>query len=158
MSLSPSLLSSLLLLLSISFSCPIINSLPFLHIRTIRSPIFFHSSVRFIPLSPSLLSLIFFSHLLYLNNLSSFHYTYPSNGVLGFPDGERNQLYVDDSTVHFVNNQKFMEELIAYFPFTVIWVSHASRKETLVCMCNEVNKTIQFWRLQCWYYWWVWFM
>jgi hypothetical protein len=114
MSLSHSLLSSFLLLLSISFACPIINPLPYLHIRPIPSPIFFHSSVPFIP--PSLLSPIFFSHLLYLNNLSSFHPTYPSNGALGFPEG----LYVDDSTVHFVNNQKFMEELITYFPFTVI--------------------------------------
>jgi hypothetical protein len=51
-----------------------------------------------------------------------------------------------------------MEELITYFPFTVIWVSHASRKEALVCMHNEVNKTIQFWRPQCWYYWLEWFM
>jgi hypothetical protein len=24
-------------------------------------------------------------------------------------------------------------------------------------MCNEVNKTIQSGRLQCWYYWWEWF-
>jgi hypothetical protein len=104
------------LLLSISFACPIINPLPYLHIRAIPSSIFFHSSVPFTPLSPSLLSLIFFSHLLYLNNLSSFHSTYPSNGALGFPEG----LYVDDSTVHFVNNQKFIEKLIAYFPFTVI--------------------------------------
>jgi hypothetical protein len=30
-----------------------------------------------------------------------------------------------------------------------------SRKETLVCMSNEVNKTIPFWRLQCFYYGWV---
>jgi hypothetical protein len=27
-----------------------------------------------------------------------------------------------------------------------------------VCMHNEGNKTIQFWRLQCWYYWLEWFM
>jgi hypothetical protein len=30
-----------------------------------------------------------------------------------------------------------------------------SRKENvLICMCNEVSKTIWFERLQCWYYWW----
>jgi hypothetical protein len=119
MSLSPSLLSFLFLLPSISFACPITNLLPFLHIRTVPSPIFFHSSDPFVPSSPSLLSLIFFSQLPYLNNLSSFNATYPSNRVMGFPEGERNWLYVDDSTVHFVN-QKFREELISYFPFTIL--------------------------------------
>jgi hypothetical protein len=55
--------------------------------------------------------------------------------------------------------KKFWEKLIAYFPFTVIWASHMiSRKKTLVCMRNEVHKRIQFKRLQCWYYWWEWFM
>jgi hypothetical protein len=55
--------------------------------------------------------------------------------------------------------KKFLEELIASFPFTVNWVSDmTSRKKTLICMRNEVNKTIQFGRLQCWYYWWEWFM
>jgi hypothetical protein len=50
-------------------------------------------------------------------------------------------------------NKKFWEELIAYFPFTVISVCNTSRKKTLVCMCNEVNQTT-FERLQYWYYWW----
>jgi hypothetical protein len=48
----------------------------------------------------------------------------------------------------------FWEELIAYIPFTTILVSDTSIKETLVCTYNEVNKTILFWRLQCWYYRW----
>jgi hypothetical protein len=47
-------------------------------------------------------------------------------------------------------NKKFSEELIPYFPFTVILVSDTrSRKKTLARMRNEVNKTIQFGRLQC---------
>jgi hypothetical protein len=49
------------------------------------------------------------------------------------------------------DNRKFWEELIAYFPFTVILVSDTSRKKTLVCMRNEFNKTKKFWRLQCCY-------
>jgi hypothetical protein len=56
-------------------------------------------------------------------------------------------------------NKNVWEELIAYFPFTVIVVSDTTyRKKTLVCMRNEVNKAIQVWRLQCRYYGWEWFM
>jgi hypothetical protein len=57
-------------------------------------------------------------------------------------------------------NKKFLEELIAYFPITLIWVSDtiSGRKKTTICMWNEVNKTIQFGRLQCWYNWWVGFL
>jgi hypothetical protein len=51
---------------------------------------------------------------------------------------------------HFYKN--FSEELIAYFPFTVLLVSDKRRKKNLVSMCNEVNKTIIFGRLQCWFY------
>jgi hypothetical protein len=51
------------------------------------------------------------------------------------------------------NNNKFWEELISYFPFTKILVSDATnRKETLACMHNEVSKTIQYGRLQYWFY------
>jgi hypothetical protein len=32
------------------------------------------------------------------------------------------------------------------------------RKKILACRCNQVNKTVHFWKLQCWYYWWEWFM
>jgi hypothetical protein len=32
--------------------------------------------------------------------------------------------------------------MVAYFPFTVIWVSAKSRKKNLVCKRNGVNKTI----------------
>jgi hypothetical protein len=46
---------------------------------------------------------------------------------------------------------------MAYFPFTVILISDTSRKKTLVCMHNEVNK-IQFGSLQCWNYRWECFM
>jgi hypothetical protein len=57
------------------------------------------------------------------------------------------------------NNKKFWREQIANFLFIVIWVSDTiRRKKTLVCMRNEVNKTIQFERLQCWYYWSEWLM
>jgi hypothetical protein len=57
------------------------------------------------------------------------------------------------------NNKKFWEELIVYFSFTVTLVSDgASRNKTLVCIHNEVNTTIQFGRLECWYYWLEWFM
>jgi hypothetical protein len=38
------------------------------------------------------------------------------------------------------NNKKYWEELIAYFPFTVIGVSDTSRKKTLAYMRNEVKK------------------
>jgi hypothetical protein len=45
-------------------------------------------------------------------------------------------------------NKKFWEELIAYFPFTVILISvTTSRKKTSACTRKEVNETIQFWRL-----------
>jgi hypothetical protein len=57
------------------------------------------------------------------------------------------------------NYKKFWEELMAYFHFTIIWVSDTtSRKKTVVCMRNEVSKTIRFGSLQCWYYWWEFFM
>jgi hypothetical protein len=47
-------------------------------------------------------------------------------------------------------NKKFWEELITCLPFTETLVSDmASRKKTLMCMHNEVTKTIQFGRLQC---------
>jgi hypothetical protein len=40
--------------------------------------------------------------------------------------------------------KKFCEELIAYFPFTVILVSDTtSRKKALVYTRNKINKTIQ---------------
>jgi hypothetical protein len=48
---------------------------------------------------------------------------------------------------------RYWEELISYFPFTIILVyDRNSRKKALVCMHNEVNKTMQFGRLQCRYY------
>jgi hypothetical protein len=46
---------------------------------------------------------------------------------------------------------KSWEELITYSPFTAIQVFDTSRKEVLVCTSNEVDKTIQLERLQCWY-------
>jgi hypothetical protein len=56
-------------------------------------------------------------------------------------------------------NKKIWEELFAYFSFTVIWISDTIiKKKTSVCMHNEANKTIQFGRLQCWYYWWKWYI
>jgi hypothetical protein len=46
-------------------------------------------------------------------------------------------------TFSFQEKQEFCEELIAYFPFTVICVFDAtSRKKTYICMHNEVNKTL----------------
>jgi hypothetical protein len=55
--------------------------------------------------------------------------------------------------------QEVLWKPTAFFPSTVIWVSVArNRKKTLVYMRNEVNKRIQFGRIQCWYYWWEWFM
>jgi hypothetical protein len=51
-------------------------------------------------------------------------------------------------------NNKFWEELIVYFPFSTVWIFDTGRKETLVCMRNEVSKTIQFERLQWWCYEW----
>jgi hypothetical protein len=57
--------------------------------------------------------------------------------------------YINVSFV-FRNNKNFWEELIAYFPFTTIWVSDTiSRKKTSVCVGKEVNKA----RLQWWFYW-----
>jgi uncharacterized membrane protein YvlD (DUF360 family) len=52
-------------------------------------------------------------------------------------------MLVGDSVA--LENKKFWEERIAYFPFTVIWVSdttRTSRKKTLVCMSNKVKYTI----------------
>jgi hypothetical protein len=51
-----------------------------------------------------------------------------------------------------VYNKKLLEELVTYFPVTTIWVFEQVEK-TLVCVCNGVSKTIQFERLQWWYYW-----
>jgi hypothetical protein len=51
-------------------------------------------------------------------------------------------------SIYTINNKKFWEEPITYFPFTVTSVvDMASRKKTLVCIHIEVNKTIQFGRL-----------
>jgi hypothetical protein len=49
----------------------------------------------------------------------------------------------DDERIgkYTVNKENFWEELIAYFPFAAI----------LVCMRNEVSKTTQFGRLNCYY-------
>jgi hypothetical protein len=58
---------------------------------------------------------------------------------------------IDSNNVVYptIYNNKFWEELYAYLPFIIIWVSDMTRrKKTLVCMCNEVNKTRQFGRLQ----------
>jgi hypothetical protein len=53
------------------------------------------------------------------------------------------------------NNNKLSEELIAYFPITVICAPDTNfRKKTSVCRHNEVNKAVQIGSLQCWYYWW----
>jgi hypothetical protein len=42
-------------------------------------------------------------------------------------------------------NKKFWEELITCFPFTATSVSDmASRKKSLMCMHNEVNKQYRF--------------
>jgi hypothetical protein len=50
-------------------------------------------------------------------------------------------------------HKKFWEELIAYFPFTVILVSDTiRRKKASVRMRNEVNKKVQFGKLQCSFY------
>jgi hypothetical protein len=49
--------------------------------------------------------------------------------------------------------KKFWEELVAYFPFPIIWVfNHKPKKKPSVCKRSEVNKT-QFERLRFWYYW-----
>jgi hypothetical protein len=48
------------------------------------------------------------------------------------------------------SNKKIWEELTAYIIFTIILISdRISRKKMLVCMSNEANKTIKFWRLHC---------
>jgi hypothetical protein len=41
---------------------------------------------------------------------------------------------------NLMTNKKFLEELIAYFPFPVILVSDTSRKKTLVCMIMKSIK------------------
>jgi hypothetical protein len=44
------------------------------------------------------------------------------------------------SKTHFYSvSKKFWEELVAYFHFTIICVFDTSRKNTLVCMQNEVS-------------------
>jgi hypothetical protein len=87
---SRSFLCALLLLPFISFACHITIHIPFLLIRTVPSPTFFHSSVLLIALSPFKFPLILFSF--YLNIQLSIHTTYPSNSRLGFPECERAQL------------------------------------------------------------------
>jgi hypothetical protein len=47
-----------------------------------------------------------------------------------------------DKIISEINYKRFWEELIVYVPFTVTLVSDTSRKKTIVCMRNEVNKTI----------------
>jgi hypothetical protein len=50
--------------------------------------------------------------------------------------------------------QKVRGELIAHSPFIEILVSDVvSRKIHSLRARNEDNKTIQFWMIQCWYYW-----
>jgi hypothetical protein len=47
--------------------------------------------------------------------------------------------------------KKLWEELIAYFPFTTVWIPDTTSKQPLVCVRNELDTTIQSERLQCWY-------
>jgi hypothetical protein len=57
-----------------------------------------------------------------------------------------------------LNKQEILQR-IAYFSFSAIWVSDTtSRKKTLVCTHNEVDRRTQFQRLQCQYYRWKEFM
>jgi hypothetical protein len=52
-----------------------------------------------------------------------------------------------------VPKKKFWEEVIAYFPLTIARMSETTGgKKILVCTRNEVNKTLHFGKLQCWYY------
>jgi hypothetical protein len=53
------------------------------------------------------------------------------------------------------NYNKFWEELNVHFPFTVILVSDTTNSnKILVYLHIEVDKALQFWRLQRLYYWW----
>jgi hypothetical protein len=49
-------------------------------------------------------------------------------------------------------NKKLWEERFTSFPSTKVDYSIQLEKQTLVCMRNEINKTVQFEGLQCWYY------
>jgi hypothetical protein len=74
----------------------------------------------------------------------------PKTYVLTRLPTEHTALRQTQSTQSFytINNKKFWEEPITYFPFTVtLVIDMASRKKNLVCMHIEVNKTIQFGRL-----------
>jgi hypothetical protein len=43
------------------------------------------------------------------------------------------------------DGKNFREKPLTYFPYPVILVFNmTSRKKTLVCMCNDIHKTIQF--------------
>jgi hypothetical protein len=48
-------------------------------------------------------------------------------------------------------NRKIWEEPFVCVYLIVIWISDTDREKTSVCTRNEVNKTIQTERLQCWY-------
>jgi hypothetical protein len=67
-----------------------------------------------------------------------------------------------------INSCKQWDLFMAFQQQQVLWRSsrllsfhcncNTSREKTVVCMRNEINKTIQFGRLQYQYYWWEWFM
>jgi hypothetical protein len=68
------------------------------------------------------------------------------------------KVFLPLTTIGF-RDKKFWEELIVYFRFIATWMSDTiSRNKSLVCVRNEANKTIQFGRLHCWYFWWEWFI
>jgi hypothetical protein len=60
---------------------------------------------------------------------------------------------VSEMEMALTESKQYWEEQIAYFPVTAILVSDTiNRNKTVLCARNEVSKTIQFGRLQCWYY------
>jgi hypothetical protein len=87
-----------------------------------------------------------------LSETKSVHYshTYVLNNPWAF---NFSQLHLSS----ILKKQEVLGRTNCLLSFTVILVFNMrSRKKTLVCMRNEVNKTTQFWRLQCCYYWQDW--
>lgn len=53
-------------------------------------------------------------------------------------------LLLEPTCLVVILKEKLWEELIAGFPFTIIWVTGMATRKTVVCILSKVNNTTQF--------------
>jgi hypothetical protein len=62
-------------------------------------------------------------------------------------------LFLRNSVILYMN-KKFWEDVILFLFFHYNLSAQYDSRKKPVSVLNEVNKAIQFPRLQCWHYWW----